>query len=334
MHGRSLNDLLAREDVAMTGHRRAGRRSTSSVIVLVAALLVLLAACGTGRTTSPTRSTSATSTSGGSQTEHASSAAPTTKLTAVTKLLVLVIENHSLDQMRQGMPFTFGLAERYGYATNYRALTHPSLPNYLAMTGGSTFGVRDDAPPASHVIHGQSVFGQALAAGKSAKLYAEGMPTRCATDNGGDRYAVKHNPWAYFADERAECQKFDVPLGELSADIDRGRLPNIGMIIPNLCNDAHDCGLRVADDWLRVQVEQIMHGPDWRSGHLALVITADEDDRNQANLVLTTVVHPSLRHVVFDTPLSHFSLTRLYDWVIGATPLREAAHAPVVPATL
>lgn len=321
----------------MTGHGRAGRRSTGSVIVLVAGLLVLLASCGFGRTASPADSppTSTSSSAGSDTTVSSGSAGPTQAARpSVTKLVVFIVENHSLDQMRQGMPYTFALARQYAYATNYRAVTHPSLPNYLAIIGGSTFGIHDDAPPASHVIHGQSVFGQAIAAGRSAKLYAEGMPTPCATENGGDNYAVKHNPWAYFADERAECQKFDVPLDELSADIDRGRLPDIGMIIPNLCNDAHDCGLRVADDWLREHVEQIMNGPDWRSGHLAIVITADEDDHNQDNLVLTTVVHPSVRHVVFDTPLNHFSLTLLYDRVIDSSPLREAAQAPAVLNTL
>ncbi len=64
-----------------------------------------------------------------------------------SKLLVFVVENHSLDQMKQQMPWTYGFAQRYGYATRYVAMTHPSLPNYLAIAGGSTFGVADDAAP-------------------------------------------------------------------------------------------------------------------------------------------------------------------------------------------
>jgi hypothetical protein len=51
----------------------------------------------------------------------------------VTKLLVVVEENHSLSQMHVGMPYTYSLAQRFGYATNYHAITHPSLPNYLAI---------------------------------------------------------------------------------------------------------------------------------------------------------------------------------------------------------
>jgi acid phosphatase len=71
-----------------------------------------------------------------------------------------------------------------------------------------------------------------------------------------------------------------------------------------------------------------MAGPDWLSGHLAIVVTADEDDRTQSNLVLTVVAHPSLHGAVVTTPLTHYSLARLYSEVLAAQPLGEAAAAP------
>lgn len=245
----------------------------------------------------------------------------------VTKLLVFVVENHSLDQMRAAMPYTAALGKEFAVATNYQAVTHPSLPNYLAMTGGSTAAVADDAPPSSHTTDQPSVFGQALSLGKSAKVYAEGMPGNCATESSG-RYAVKHNPWAYYLSERSSCAQYDVPLGELSKDAANGRLPNAGMVIPDLCNDAHDCELSVADRWLRTQIGMAMSGPDWRAGHLAIVVTADEDDHQQNNLVLTVVAHPSMHGAVVTTPLTHYSLARLYSEVLAAKPLGEAAAAP------
>jgi acid phosphatase len=100
------------------------------------------------------------------------------------------------------------------------------------------------------------------------------------------------------------------------------------MVIPNLCNDAHDCSLATADDWLRNAVDGVLAGPDWRSGHLAIVITADEDDHHQDNLVLTSVLHPSLRHVVVDAPLTHLSLSRFLSEVTHQPALRDAAVAP------
>jgi acid phosphatase len=100
------------------------------------------------------------------------------------------------------------------------------------------------------------------------------------------------------------------------------------MVVPNLCHDAHDCDLSVADDWLRTHVEDVLAGPDWRSGHLAVVITADEDDRTSDNRVLTVVVHPSQRSHVVSDHLDHYALSGLYSEVLRAPRLGRAATAP------
>jgi hypothetical protein len=269
------------------------------------------------------------------QTESAEqAAAPTAARTtaSVTKVLVFVVENHSMAQMRTGMPWVYRQAQRYGYTTAYHAVTHPSLPNYLAIAGGSTFGVSDDASPASHPLSGASVFGRAIAAGKSAKLYAESMPSRCYLEPSG-RYAVKHNPWAYFTASRGACGRFDVPLRAYAGDVTNGRLPNVGMVIPNLCSDAHDCSLAVANDWLKAKVGAALNGPDFAAGRLAIVITADEDDRSCAcNKVLTVVLHPSLHGTVVSTALNHYGLSRSLSQVSGTAPLRKARFATSVLA--
>ncbi|GAA3634280.1 alkaline phosphatase family protein [Microlunatus ginsengisoli] len=245
----------------------------------------------------------------------------------VTKLLVFVVENHSLSQMRAGMPYTFAQAERFGYATHYRALRHPSLPNYISIISGRPHGVTDDKPPAAHKLHGRTVFGQALRAGKTATVYADGMPRSCARSDGGHRYAVRHNPWTYFVDERAACNRHDVSIQRLSHDITAGRLPNVGMVIPNMCNDAHDCPLTTADDWFRTWMSRIYAGKDWKSGHLAVVLTADEDDRSANNTVLTVVIHPSQHHRIVTTALTHYSLTRLCEDVAHIRHRNQARHA-------
>lgn len=280
--------------------------------LVIAAALLGLSGCGAGQPSAP-------------------ASFATVQPAQVTKLLVFVVENHSLDQMRAAMPYTAALGKAFAVATNYQAVTHPSLPNYLAMTGGSTFGIADDDPPASHTTDQPSVFGQALSVGKTAKVYAEGMPGNCATENSG-KYVVKHNPWAYYLSERSSCLRYDVPLTELSGDVVKGRLPNAGMVIPDLCNDAHNCDLSVADHWLRTELDMVMAGPDWRGGQLAIVVTADEDDHEQNNLVLTVLAHPSMHGTVVTTPLTHYSLARLYSEVLSAEPLGEAAVAPSMSA--
>jgi acid phosphatase len=251
-------------------------------------------------------------------------------------VLTVIMENHSLNQMIADMPYLYGLAERFSYATGYAAITHPSLPDYLAIAGGDTFGVTDDAPPSAHPISGDSIFDQAVTAGLTGRTYNDAMTSNCQLKSSG-RYAVKHNPHAYFngSAQRANCQANNVPAGtptagQLHDDLAAGQLPNAGMLVPDLCNDAHDCPLSTADSYLQSWLPRLMAGPDYQAGRLAIVVTGDEDNGSQGNKVLTVVVHPSLdgAHKVVATNLTHYSLTRLYDQVLGAPPLRNAAGAP------
>jgi len=246
---------------------------------------------------------------------------------AITKVLTFVVENHSLRQMRASMPYVYGLATKYAYADHYRAITHPSLPNYLAMASGGTHGVTDDAAPSAHPLDGSTVFDQALALGRTATIYADAMTEPCQLTSAG-RYAVKHNPWAYFTESRAACVRNDLPIDRLAADAEAGTLPNAGMVIPDLVHDAHDAGLGTADAWLKSQIKLVRSGPDWKSGHLAIVVTADEDDYASNNTVLTVVASRYQVHKVVHRSLTHYSLTALYDAVLGADPLGAAAGAP------
>jgi hypothetical protein len=303
-------------------------------LLVALALTAAVAGCGgqapqaRRTTTTPTPSPGVTPSPTPTPTP-ASSPTPTAGQRAtVSKVLVVIVENHSLGEMRSAMPYTFGLAKTYGYADSFFAITHPSLPNYIAIASGSTHGIVDDADPSSHPIHGPSVFGRAIATGHSAGVYADGMATPCATSNGGDGYAVRHNPWTYFVDERSSCQKYDVPYTAFPAAVAAGRLPDVGMVVPNLCHDAHDCPMGTADAWFRGVMGKVFAGPDWRSGRLAVVLTADEDDRTQGNKVLTVVIHPSQEHHVVGTRLTHYSLTRLYEEVAHLPYLGNAAGAP------
>lgn len=304
-------------------------------------LIVGLTGCGGASTSTATstpgpQATSATTTASSptsaptsSPTSAPKSSPPSSATTrqAATKLLVFVVENHSLSQMREQLPWTYRLGQQYGIATDFHAMTHPSLPNYLAIAGGSTFGVTDDADPSAHPLGGASVFGQALAHGLTARVYADAMPSACSLTS-TDQYAVRHNPWTYFTSERQECARFDLPIAHFADDVRSGSLPDVGMVVPDVCHDAHSCPLATADAWLRQEIGLAMSGPDFRAGRLAMVVTADEDDGSQSNTVLTLVVHPSVRHVAVSTPLSHLSLSRLYSEVLGVPPLREAASAP------
>ena len=250
------------------------------------------------------------------------------------KVMVIVEENHSQTQAITSMPHLASWAATYGTASAYVAVTHPSLPNYLAIAGGSDFGVVDDDSPSAHPISGDSVFDQTVSLGLRAKTYAEGMTGNCTLSSTG-LYAVKHNPWAYFngATQQANCNANDVPLGTTSAgnlltDINSGTLPNTGMMIPDLCNDAHDCPLTTADDWLAGWIPKLMAGSDYTSGNLTIIVTFDEDDSASGNNVAFVVIDPRLNSKTVAGAANHYSLTRWLDANVGAASLRNAATAP------
>ena len=248
---------------------------------------------------------------------------------AVTKLLVVVEENQSPAQMKVDMPYAFSLAQRFGYATRYQAISHPSLPNYLAIVSGRTHAVADDGTPAAHRLTGRTVFGQALAHGRTAAVYADGMRTACSTKStGSPPYAVGHNPWPYFVDERRACRAHDLPVSRLWSAIQSGRLPNAGLVIPDKCHDAHDCSPSTADAWFRQLMAKVFLGRDWRAGRLAVVLTADENDGSPGNRVPTIVIHPSQRHHLVTAPLTHYALTKLYEQVTHTAYLGHARTAP------
>ena len=298
------------------------RRTPWRRALSLAALVTALAACG------PSADAGRPSSAPASATPSAS-ATPT----GITKVLTIVLENHGVAAVTAGMPGLMKLATTYGRTSSYSATTHPSLPNYLDLAGGTTFGVKDDASPVDHPIQGQSVFDLALTSGRTARTYAEAMPAACSLVNSG-RYAVRHNPWTYFSDDasRRACQVGDVPLGDstsgaLHDDIAKGTLPNVGFVVPDVCNDAHDCPLATADAWVGGWMSQVLQGPDWQAGRLAVVVTFDEAEVSGENTVLTVVVAPGLHGTVADAALTHESWTRWMSDLVGAAAPGDAGSA-------
>ena len=304
---------------AVNGCARSWRRAAAAVAGAV--VLVAVSACsGAGVRPVPALPS-------GSPLPSLHSASPAS---GVEKVLVIVEENRSVSDVGAHMPFLMSRARAYGTATNFYAISHPSLPNYLVLGGGSTFGVADDDDPATHRLHGPSLFGQLVAAGRTAKTYAEAMPSNCALRNQG-MYAVRHNPWTYFDDraERAACNKFDVPSGSPNAgalldDVTAGKLPTFGLLVPGVCNDGHDCSAARADDWLRSWLPIIMKGPEFASRRLAIVITWDEDDDHSGNRVPLMVIYPSLKGKQVTTRLDHYGLSASIARTAGTSPLRRA----------
>jgi hypothetical protein len=234
----------------------------------------------------------------------------------------IVMENKAYDDVLQGStaPFLQSLARACGQATNLHAETHPSLPNYIAMTSGSTHGVQDDNPPPSHPLGGPSIFSQL---GAHWRALQESMPRPC--DSGTtDLYAPKHNPAAYYTNLAKSCKKQDVRLGskpDLSA--------RFTFITPNLCHDMHNCDVATGDRYLSSLVPKIVKTKQYRAGHTVVFITWDEDDGSTSNLIPTLVISPSTRPGTKSAKrFTHYSMLRTTEELLGLKKkLGGAAHA-------
>ena len=326
-------------------HRRRPRRPLALAPLVVASLG--LAACAVTTTTStPAPWTSATV-----------SAAPSAASTAVAlsashpcvgaavparweHVVWIVMENKAAGDVlgSPSAPGETALAHACGSASDYRAVTHPSLPNYLALTSGSAHGVHDDAGPSAHPISGPSLFSELAGAGSSWGVYAESMPGPCFGTAAGT-YAVKHNPAVYYPDLRSTCARYDVPLGTPTSGafadgLRTGSLPAFSLVVPNICNDTHDCPVATGDAWLTTWLRTILDSPTYRAGRTAVFITWDEDDSSSSNRVALIAVAPSVRPGTVTTgAFGHLSLLHTTQQLLGLEPLL-AASAPSMLAAL
>jgi len=226
------------------------------------------------------------------------------------------------------------LATGHGLATQYFAVSHPSLPNYLALTAGSTFGIASDCTGC--YVNATNIADQVESSGRSWKAYLESMPSSCYV---GDAYPYmqKHNPFIYYNDVRtnpARCAEHVVPFTQLSTDLVNGTVPNLAWITPNMCNDMHDCSIATGDAWLANVVPGILASSAFQNGGV-LFITWDEGESSAGccgnaagGQVATLVIAPNgvagFRSTIAET---HYSLLRTIEDAWGLSALGQAASA-------
>ena len=230
-------------------------------------------------------------------------------------VFLIVMENRSYSQAIAST-YVSSLAARYAIATDYHAVSHPSLPNYLALTSGTTWGIADDG---FHTLPPGGIGAQLSNAGIAWRAYMESMTNGCFQSP--YPYALKHNPFAYYG---SACPPQVVPFTQLASDL-AGNTPQFSWITPNLCNDGHDCSSSVADAWLSHTVPAILNSNAWQDAGM-LVITWDEGE-DSANSVLTLIIRPN--PVIHESakPYDHYSLLATIEDTLGVARLGQAIKA-------
>ena len=238
-------------------------------------------------------------------------------------VVVIVFENKNEPQVvGAGAAPTFTtMARRYAQLMRYGALTHPSLPNYLALVSGSTHGIHSNCTTC--VVAALNLADTLEAARRSWKAYAEGLPRSGWTGASAGLYAKKHMPFLYFRDVVSSPSRRQrvVPLRQLTTDLATGTLPDFALLVPNLCNSMHDCSVRTGDRWLARQLPPLLRLPA-----TVVFITFDEGagGNRLAALALGTAVQPGTR---VTARTGHYALLRTIETAWGLPLLGHSASA-------
>lgn len=227
-------------------------------------------------------------------------------------------------------PYINSLARTYGEALHYYGDTHPSIGNYFMLATGQ---VITNASGFSGTVTEDNLVRQLVAAGRSWRSYADALPSPGFLDIGVfGTYASRHNPVVYLSDVRsspAQAQNV-VPFTQLALDLAADALPQFGLIVPDLCHDAHDCPLKTADDWLSANVAPLIAHPRFQQDGL-LIVMFDEastaDARHGGGRVAWIAVSPRLsrRGYRSNTLYQHSSTLRLVCRSLGLPGLPGAS---------
>jgi hypothetical protein len=308
---------MARYEMKMRAGVRSSPRELAHVATLVALLAAICGACGQSRPGPPLRVGRA-------------AALPASRSSRVA---VIVMENKEASEVigSPAAPYETALARRFGLATQSYAITHPSLPNYLALTSGSTHGVTTDCTACA--VTAPNLVDQLEAARISWRAYLEDYPGNCFTGAGSGGYAKKHDPFVYYVDvvsSPRRCSKL-VGFGALARDVRDGRLPTFAWITPNLCDDTHDCGVAVGDRFLARLVPALLRelGPEG-----FLVITWDEGASDAGccagaaagGRIATIVAGPGARRAAGEArTVDHYGVLGTIEEALGLRRLGAAA---------
>ncbi|HMH84225.1 MAG TPA: alkaline phosphatase family protein, partial [Gemmatimonadales bacterium] len=259
-------------------------------------------------------------------------AAPPPGTSQFKHVFIVTEENHGYSSVigTTSMPYLSGLAQQYGLATQYYANTHPSIGNYFMLSTGQIITNNDSY---STIVTVDNVVRRLLAAGKTWKSYAEGLPSVGFTGATSGRYARKHNIFALLSDVVNDPVQVNnlVPFTRFATDLANGTLPTFSNIVPDLCNDAHDCSLTVADTWLRTNIDPLIHSATFQDGGLLIIVfdeASSSDATNGGGRIVWVAVSPKSKLGYQATTLyQHHSTLRLMLKGLGVTVFPGAASS-------
>jgi acid phosphatase len=248
------------------------------------------------------------------------------------------MENKNFSQINgsASAPYLNQLAHNYSLATQYTACDHPSLPNYMCLTGGyNYFSGTNCSPTGTCTTSNSSIVDRIESAGLTWRAYMEDMPSPCYKSGLGN-YTFLTNPFIFYASiggNSTRCAAHVVPANSsikglpddnlVSALGSTSTASNLMWLTPNLCNNMHNCSISRGDSYLSKIVPVILNTTLFKTQKAALFITFDEGYGHYpsdfvysvwAGLAVKTHYQSSIQY-------SHYSLTSTIEAAWGLQPL-------------
>jgi hypothetical protein len=248
------------------------------------------------------------------------------------RVAVFVLENRSYEQVigSANAPYINGLARRGALATSYYAIAHPSLPNYIALTGGSVFGIKGDC--VSCDVSARNIVEQLDATGRTWKAYFEDIDLRNRPGPITEGYNPYYNPFVFYEKVRGVDSNRDRVVGftDLHRDLRSGRVPDLLWIAPGVRHDGHNSTLRAADRYASRLVPKLLRALGPRG---VLYLTWDEgsrpdlrgmEGRGGGRIALIAAGGAARRHTRTAVRANHYALLRTLEAGFGLPPLAKA----------
>jgi hypothetical protein len=247
---------------------------------------------------------------------------------------VIIFENKEYSSVvgSSSAPYINSLIAKYGSATNFTAERHPSEPNYIALTSGSTQGITDDGV---YNLGVNNLLDQIIASGRTWHAYQQGYPSPCFTgssskavvdgDGKSGAYVRKHNPaisYTSISGNAAKCANITS-----FANFDPAAA-NFEFITPNMINDMHDGTVADGDNFLKAFLPRITGSSDFNNS--LVLVTFDEGTTNVSGggHIMTIAITPNMTAGYKATAAyTHYSMLRTLEQAWGLPCLGNASSA-------
>jgi len=322
------------------GTGRISAKSTSGT--LLATTTLTIGSGGPTPTPSPTATPSGVATAAPTATT-APTASPTAppagNLPNFDHVYIIIFENKEYSSVvgSSSAPYINSLIAKYGLSTNFTAERHPSEPNYIALTSGSTQGITDDGV---YNLGVNNLFDQITASGRTWHAYQQGYPSACFTgssskavvdgDGKSGAYVRKHNPAISYTSISGNSSKCANITSFANFD---PAAANFEFITPNMINDMHDGTVADGDNFLKAFLPRITGSSAFNNS--LVLLTFDEGSTNVSGggHIMTVAITPTMPAGYKDTcAYTHYSMLRSIEQAWSLPVLGNASSATTMTA--